>query len=85
MINAHETLSDSLIMLSEKLGDEHPCEEDKTSSHQTGAADRMVAMFKDNPDLIQRILAMFKVDCHSILGACDVDELLAAIEKERNR
>jgi hypothetical protein len=84
MINADETLSNSLVMLSEKLGVEHPREEGKTSSHRTGAADKMVAMFKDNPDLIQRILAMFKVDCDSIPGACDVDKLMAAIEKERN-
>ncbi len=83
MISADETLSDSLKALSEKLGVEHPMEDKSTSTHSTKAKAKMVALFKDRPHLIQRILDMYKVDCENIPGACNVDELMAAMGHER--
>ena len=80
MVCADETLSDSLKGLSASLGVEHPLEEKKSSTHSTKAKEKMVALFKDKPFLIQRILDMFKEDCEIIPGACNVDELMTGIE-----
>ncbi len=85
MISADETLSDSLKALSEKLGVEHPLEDKRSSNHSTKAKAKMVGMFKDRSHLIQRILDMFKVDCENIPGACDIDELMAAIVEENEK
>ncbi len=84
VIAADETLSDSLRGLSETLGIKHPMEDKKSSSHSTNANAKMVALFKDKPYLIERVLDMFKVDCKYIPEACNVDKLMDAIE-EANR
>jgi len=80
MVRADEHLNTRLKNISSKLGVEHPEENKKTSKHKTGAKEKMVNIFKDKPFLIQKILSMFKEDCERIPDACNVDEIMAAIE-----
>ncbi len=81
IIQADEHLSTRLKNISSKLGVEHPEEKKKTSKHKTGAKEKMVAIFKDKPHLIKKILNMFKEDCERIPESCNVEEILAAIEE----
>mmetsp|Transcript_20249 Transcript_20249/g.25580 ORF Transcript_20249/g.25580 Transcript_20249/m.25580 type:complete len:407 (+) Transcript_20249:85-1305(+) len=85
MISADETLSDRLKVLSAKLGVEHPGEDFKSKTHSTKANTKMVALFKDRPYLIQRVLDLFKVDCEKIPDSCNVEKLVTAIKEERAR
>jgi len=81
IVRVDENLSERLKNISFKLGVEHPEENIKTTKHKTEAKEKMVAIFKDRPHLIKKILNMFKEDCERIPQSCDVEEIMAAIEE----
>ena len=83
VIIADEHLSDKLRELSAKLGVQHPKEDKQTRSHGTGAKKKLVSIFKDQPELIQRLLVLFKEDCDMYPEICDVSELYKAIGFEK--
>merc|ERR1712226_910881 len=76
IIVADETLSTRLKTLSAKLGVEHPMENSGTSTHSTGAKEKLAAMFKGKVNLVGRILKMFEEDCELLPEACDVEDLM---------
>ena len=78
-IVANETLSANLKVLSKKLGVKHPKESERTSSHKTGAKDKMVSLFEGKQELIGRILKLFEEDCEQIPEACDVKNVKDAL------
>eukprot|EP00551_Chaetoceros_affinis_P016177 CAMPEP_0203688042 /NCGR_PEP_ID=MMETSP0091-20130426/894_1 /ASSEMBLY_ACC=CAM_ASM_001089 /TAXON_ID=426623 /ORGANISM="Chaetoceros affinis, Strain CCMP159" /LENGTH=317 /DNA_ID=CAMNT_0050557493 /DNA_START=135 /DNA_END=1088 /DNA_ORIENTATION=- len=79
IIRVDENFSSNLKKLSAKLRVKHPTEKESTSTHKTGAKDKMVDIFKGKPKLVRRILKLFEVDCVNIPEACDVQDLMAAI------
>jgi len=80
IIAADEHLSKNLEILSEKLGVSHPLEKKVTSSHRTGAKDKLIRFFKGKEALIYRILAIFEEDCKVLPQSCDVDDVIAALK-----
>ena len=82
VIIADEHLSDKLRELSAKMGVQHPKEDKQTTSHGTGAKKKLVSIFKDQPELIKRLLVLFKEDCDMYPEICDVSELYKAIAFE---
>lgn len=79
VIPTDKTLSKQLKSMSAKLGVEHPAEKKTTSTHKTGAKEKMVVMFKDKPHLIQKILNLFKEDCDNLPESCNVEDIMAEI------
>jgi len=82
IIRVDENLSLKLVDLSSKLGVEHPAENGQSRRHRTGAKEKMVDLFKGKAYLIDKILDMFHEDCANIPEACDVDDLMAALQEE---
>ncbi len=83
IIRVDENLSSKLHELSQKLGVEHPAKNEKTSSHKTGAKEKMITLFKGKEYLIERILNIFNEDCINIPEACDVKDLMVALTEEQ--
>mmetsp|Transcript_40458 Transcript_40458/g.60679 ORF Transcript_40458/g.60679 Transcript_40458/m.60679 type:complete len:312 (-) Transcript_40458:261-1196(-) len=83
VIIADEHLNEKLEELSAKMGVEHPKGDKKTTSHGTGAKNMLVSIFKDQPELIERLLVLFKEDCDMYPDLCDVGDLHKAIALDK--
>ena len=75
ILHADDTLSDSLRNLSKKLQIDHPFEDKKTSSHSTGAKDKMKDLFLGRRELISRIMKLFEQDCKILPELCENKDL----------
>ena len=84
IIMADEHLNDKLKELSDKLGVPHPAENPKTSSHATGAKNKLMDIFLGKEQLIPRILNLFEEDCVMFPNLCDVDDLLQSLANHTN-
>lgn len=74
-----QNLTSNLEALSSKLGVTHP--EVKTY-HTTISKNKMADLFKGKPQLVNKILQMFKEDCAKIPQACDVEDLMTVVKSK---